>query len=104
MPHPDTPYSGREHTVFNESKTRLNALPESVVLEPDENRDDKKGETHTPTTHASFTARIPGTTPPSFRSFAVTRAYRVRARVVVEVCGKEFEVDMESEVGALYSN
>jgi hypothetical protein len=53
--------------------------------------------------HVSFSARIPGTTVPAFRSFAVTRVYRLRVKVVVEACGKEFEVGGESQVGGLYS-
>jgi hypothetical protein len=47
--------------------------------------------------HVSFSARIPGTQVLAFRSFAVTRAYRLRVKVVVEACGKELEV------GGLYS-
>jgi hypothetical protein len=53
--------------------------------------------------HVSFSARIPGTTVPAFRSFAVTRVYRLKVKVVVEACGKEFEVGGESQVGGLYS-
>jgi hypothetical protein len=60
---------------------------------------DRQGEAQ----HVSFSARIPGTTVPAFRSFAVTRAYRLRVKVVVETCGKEFEVGGESQVGGLYS-
>jgi hypothetical protein len=53
--------------------------------------------------HVSFSARIPGTTVPAFRSFAVTRVYRLKVKVMVEACGKEFEVGGESQVGGLYS-
>jgi hypothetical protein len=53
--------------------------------------------------YVSFSARIPGTTVPAFRSFAVTRVYRLKVKVVVEACGKEFEVGGESQVGGLYS-
>jgi hypothetical protein len=60
---------------------------------------DRQGESQ----HVSFSARIPGTTVPAFRSFAVTRAYRLRVKVVVEACGKEFEVGGESQVGGLWS-
>lgn len=50
---------------------------------------------------AWFAARIPSTTPPSFVSFAITRAYRLQARVALEVAGKKVETDVEGEVNAL---
>ena len=50
-----------------------------------------------------FTARIPGVTVPSFRSFAITRAYKVRVKLGVEVGGKKFEREVESAVGRMGS-
>ena len=50
-----------------------------------------------------FTARIPGVTVPSFRSFAITRAYKVRVKLGVEVGGKKFEREAESAVGRMGS-
>lgn len=55
------------------------------------------------TGEAWFAARIPSTTPPSFVSFAVTRAYRVKAKVGLEVAGKKVEMDVEGVVDALGS-
>jgi hypothetical protein len=122
MPPPDAPFSGQEHIDFAEHKTRLNTLPETVALDPADEVDAGTKETSTdkkdssldtkdasPDTKeastyiGSFTARVPGITPPSFRSFAVTRAYRLRARIVVEMCEKKFDVDVESHIAGLYS-
>ena len=42
-------------------------------------------------------------TVPSFRSFAITRAYKVRVKLGVEVGGKKFEREVESAVGRMGS-
>ncbi|KAF2203227.1 hypothetical protein GQ43DRAFT_334918, partial [Delitschia confertaspora ATCC 74209] len=44
---------------------------------------------------AWFTSRIPGYMPPGFRSFAITRAYRVKVKIQVELCGKSFSFEVE---------
>jgi hypothetical protein len=41
---------------------------------------------------------VPSVTPPSFRSFAITRAYKVRVKLGVEVGGKKFDMEVESYV------
>ncbi|KAJ4376226.1 hypothetical protein N0V83_001509 [Neocucurbitaria cava] len=45
-----------------------------------------------------FTARIPGFTPPSFKSFAITRVYKVKVKLGVELAGKQFVLEAESHV------
>jgi hypothetical protein len=53
-----------------------------------------------------FSARVPGVTPPNFRSFAITRVYKVRVKLGVEVGGKKFDMEAESnvkEMGSLVS-
>ncbi|KAF2709957.1 hypothetical protein K504DRAFT_351177, partial [Pleomassaria siparia CBS 279.74] len=50
-----------------------------------------------------WTARVPGTTPPSFQSFAITRQYRVKVEVGVQIAGKKFALKTESHVRDLGS-
>ncbi|KAF2250852.1 hypothetical protein BU26DRAFT_517629 [Trematosphaeria pertusa] len=99
-------YSGQEDTVYREKKTLLNAVPgeTTVVLEEvlASEGDEKKTE-QARSCQVWFTSRVPGFTPPSFRSFAISRNYRVRAKLQVEIGGKKFEVEAESHVGALGS-
>jgi hypothetical protein len=106
-----------EHEDFTERKTSLNALPESATLELIAGLPEysviasSSGEKHSgameekvkSTCEQWFTARIPGVTVPSFRSFAITRAYKVRVKLGVEVGGKKFEREAESAVGRMGS-
>lgn len=50
-----------------------------------------------------FTARIPGFIPPSFKSFAITRVYRIKVKLGVELGGKQFVLEAESNVSGLGS-
>ncbi|KAF2804837.1 uncharacterized protein BDZ99DRAFT_467087 [Mytilinidion resinicola] len=86
-----------EHSGYGESKTLLNAVPESetvelpeVLAEKAEKRMVQAGECE-----AWFTGRVPGFTPPSFQSFAVTRTYRFKVKMRVEVGGKNFDFVVE---------
>ena len=118
-PPPDQLYivAKNEHEDFTERKTSLNALPESAILELTAGLPEysviasSSGEKHSgameekvkSTCEQWFTARIPGVTVPSFRSFAITRAYKVRVKLGVEVGGKKFEREAESAVGRMGS-
>jgi hypothetical protein len=118
-PSPDQMYvKGKyEHEEYTERKTPLNALPESVTLELDTALPEYGVLAGSKETHNGvkeelqvrraceqwFTARIPGATVPSFRSFAITRAYKVRVKLGVEVGGKKFEMQAESAVGSMGS-
>lgn len=99
MPPPDAPYLKRQHVEFTEHKEHLNAIPPSVTLELDQvlNEDTKQME-QAAYCETWFTARVPGLTAPSFRSFAVNRSYRVKVKLGIEVGGKEYEHEVESFV------
>jgi hypothetical protein len=99
MPAPDTPCVRGEHMDFSERKTYLNSLPASATLELDAlqvSGNDGKGMKQESACGAWFTARVPGFTPPSFRSFAISRMYVVKIKVRIEVAGKEFEQEVVS--------
>jgi hypothetical protein len=117
-PPPDQLYvkGMHEHEEFTERKTPLNALPESVALDLTTGlpgytimAGSGSGEEHSGVAEEQakssceqwFIARIPSETVPSFRSFAITRAYKVRVRLGVEVGGKKFEMEVESLVGRM---
>ncbi|KAJ4305696.1 hypothetical protein N0V90_001227 [Kalmusia sp. IMI 367209] len=98
-------YSGSEHSIYCEHKTSLNSLPELQVIELDEvplpgekNSTEQAGHTE-----AWFTARIPGFIPPSFIGFAMSRVYRIKAKIVVKIGEKKFEHEAESHVRSLGS-
>jgi hypothetical protein len=114
---PNYGFSGQENTRLSERKTVLNALPEHAVLELEEQDvsvgkgeekgveknlgDEKKGERVAEQAQQAecwFTARVPGFTPPAFTSWAVTRTYRVKVKVEVEIGGKKFLYEVESHV------
>jgi hypothetical protein len=44
---------------------------------------------------ATFEARTPGTTCPSFRTFNINHNYQIEMKVEIEVCGKSFEFKIE---------
>jgi hypothetical protein len=113
-----------EEDRYAEKKTVLNALPEAQVLdlisdEPSlrdiaghskgdvkgDSKGDLKGELKSEVEERQvgygecwFAARVPGHTPPSFKSFAVTRCYRVKVKLGIEMGGKKFESVVESHV------
>jgi hypothetical protein len=105
MPSPDAPYSGRQRDDFTERKTHLNSLPEATTLDLVEvpSGEDKKQMNQADSCEAWFTARVPGFTAPSFKSFAITRAYRVKVKLGIEIAGKKFEHEAEGEVHDLCS-
>ena len=122
MPPPDQPYRGPERTPYEERKTTLNSIPESatVELEPAPPSYSEKGEKSGSGVEKSssgeasrteqaqscqvwFTSRVPGFTPPTFKSFAISRAYRVKVKLGVEVGGKQFVLEAESFVRDLVS-
>ncbi|KAH8722571.1 hypothetical protein GQ44DRAFT_622212, partial [Phaeosphaeriaceae sp. PMI808] len=45
-----------------------------------------------------FGARVPGFILPSFKSFAISRAYQLRVKLGIEIAGKKFEHDVESMI------
>jgi hypothetical protein len=123
MPPPDQPYSVAkdEREEISERKTHLNSLPESATLELQQvpaysllerqsigdNKKGGGGAEHAMEQAKScevwFSARVPSVTPPSFRSFAITRVYKVRVKLGVEVGGKKFDMETESHVRELGS-
>jgi hypothetical protein len=105
MPPPDAPYSGRQREDFTERKTHLNSLPEATTLDLIEipSREDKKQLEQADCCEAWFTSRVPGFTAPSFKSFAITRAYRVKVKLGIEIGDKKFEHVAEGEVQELCS-
>ncbi|KAF2851852.1 hypothetical protein T440DRAFT_354796, partial [Plenodomus tracheiphilus IPT5] len=74
-------------------KTHLNALPESVTVELEEvpGYEDADRMEQAQNCEAWFTARVPGNTTPSFKSFAISRRYGVKVKVGVGLGGKGFE-------------
>ncbi|KAH7132228.1 hypothetical protein B0J11DRAFT_577158 [Dendryphion nanum] len=99
---------GQEDIVYREKKTVLNALPsDAVVVELDEEniageKDEKKTQ-QKDYVDCWFSSRIPGFTPPSFTSFAVSRLYRVKVRARIECGDKKFEYEAEGHVRGMGS-
>jgi hypothetical protein len=88
---PDAPYSGREHHDKCERKTHLNSLPESAKLELEE----VPGEGaigQVSSCEAWFSAQVPGFIPPSFRSFAISKTYRVKVKLGIEIGGRSLNM------------
>ncbi|KAF9739758.1 hypothetical protein PMIN06_011829 [Paraphaeosphaeria minitans] len=98
-------FSGWEHTIYHEKKTALNSLPESQVVQLEEVPlpDEKKGTEQANSAEAWFSARVPGFTPPSFQCFAISRAYRIKAKIGVQIGEKKFQHEVESYVENLGS-
>jgi hypothetical protein len=98
LPPPYAPYSGSERRWGDRKKTRLNDLPESATQEVGEVPCEDGGATEQGTScEAWFTARVPGSTLPSFRSFAITRTYKLLVKLGIEVGGKKFKHHVFSE-------
>jgi hypothetical protein len=99
VPPPYAAYSGSEHRWNDCKKNRLNDLPEPATREVEEALCEDGGATEQVTRcEAWFTARVPGTTPPSFRSFAITRTYKFSVKLGIEVDGKKFEHRVVSKI------
>jgi hypothetical protein len=93
VPPPYAAYSGSEQRWADCKKTCLNDLPESATREVDEVPCEDGGATEQVTScEAWFTARVPGTTLPSFRSFAITRTYKLSVKLGIEVGGEKFKL------------
>jgi hypothetical protein len=99
MTSPNAPGTKRELHDLAKHETVLNSLPESVTLEPNEHFI-QGGEAceQTSTLDAWFSARVPGSTPPSFKSFAIDRTYKLNLKLGIEIGGKKFEHRISSEV------
>jgi hypothetical protein len=102
---PTGPFSGCEHTIYREKKNPLNALPESqaVQLEEVPLPGEKKGTEQATSAEVWFSARVPGFIPPSFQCFAISRAYRIKTKIGVQIGEKKFEHVVESHVESLGS-
>lgn len=98
-------YSGSEENYYTEKKLVLNAVPDSKVVQLEDVMlpGEKKGMAQEDSCEVWFNARVPGTIEPSFYSFAITRRYRIKVRVVAEFGGKKFEHEAESHVRSLGS-
>jgi hypothetical protein len=99
MPPSNAPFSGQERIYDCERKTLLNSLPDLVTLELKE----VLGAENKVTEQASscetwFTARVPGFTAPSFKSFAISREYHLKVKLGVGIGGKWFEHELECSV------
>jgi len=77
---------------ISEQSVVLNAMPEHQNVSFAEGKGGGSGDG---VVEASFTGRIPGYATPSFQGFAITLAYRLKAKVEVEWCGKRFELKFE---------
>ena len=91
-----------EHEVVDEDKILLNASPSGgVSVGKQEVQVEKNSKLVYP---ATFEARIPGSTCPSFRTFNINRTYRLKMKMEADVCGKtfdyKFEIDIVVEAGA----
>jgi hypothetical protein len=97
-------YTGQEQDIYRKGRTTLNSIPESkiVVLE-DVPSGEKKQMVQARSCEMWFTARVPGTMPASFVSFAIARAYRLKVGVAIEVGGKKFKLAAKSPVKAMLS-
>jgi hypothetical protein len=103
---PTGAYSGIEDYAHPEQKTALNSQPESSVVQLEEVMapGEKKGMEQARSCEVWFSARVPGFTPPSFYSFAIKRSYSIKIKMGVEVGGKKFDYEIESQVMALGSS
>jgi hypothetical protein len=99
MPPTDATYPGQEHKDICRQEVPLNTLPASATVEFEETSSgEKKAMEQARSCGVWFTARVPSFTPPSFRSFAISRAYQVKLTYGVEVCGKKYEQRIKSVV------
>ncbi len=115
-PPPHRVYESRETELFEERKNPLNAIPESATLElgpappgySEKNREKMSAGEMASSEQVNngevwFTSRVPGFTPPSFKSFAISRAYRLKVKLGVEIGGKQFVHETESHVRSMGS-
>ncbi|KAF2822246.1 hypothetical protein CC86DRAFT_301253, partial [Ophiobolus disseminans] len=77
----------------------LNTLTESANLELEEvPSGEKKAMEQASSCEMMFTARVPSSTTPSFKSSAISRSYQLKVTLGVEVGGKKFEQKVKSSV------
>jgi len=100
---PTGAFSGYEKVDFDEKKTALNSIPDAKTLELEEVMvpGEKKGVGQAGSAEVWFSSRVPGFTPPSFRSFAISRLYRLRVKMEIQIGEKKFEHQVESYVQSL---
>jgi len=99
MPPLDAPFSSREFVSLSKEKTHLNSIPPSATLNLLETPSEKgKSLQQANSCDTWFKARIPGSTAPSFKSFAIARTYIIKVKIGIEIGGKKFEYEVKSEV------
>jgi hypothetical protein len=81
-----------ESQFTHEDLLLLNALPDTLDVTQRDRFDGVKNIWFYP---ATFEARTPGTTCPSFRTFNINHNYQIEMKVEIEVCGKSFEFKIE---------
>lgn len=94
-------YRADDERISREDRQSLNAVPETQTVAMGEggmSESDKGQKTGEQEQHcdAWFNGRVPGFTHPSFRSFAISVAYHLKAKIRVEVGGKEFDAEAAS--------
>jgi hypothetical protein len=93
---PTSSFRASDQTEFAEGKTLLNSLPNFCTVELPEVPVEKSDKTEQgKDCEIWFTARVPGFTTPSFRSFAITRTYRIKVKMRIEIGGKKFDYTVE---------
>lgn len=97
---PETHCSGSKHRKFLVDKTALKMVPLSVTLELLEvlHGVDRNNKIPVNSCKAWFTAKVPGTTIESFKSFAISRACKMRIRLTIKIWRKTFEQHMASDI------
>jgi hypothetical protein len=108
MPAAIVPVFHQEHIDTSKRKKHLNSLPELATvelgdLETTDEKNKNKRIVQANRCETWFTARVPGFTPPSFKSFAINRSYKLKITLGVEVAGKWFEQEVESDVKEIWS-
>jgi hypothetical protein len=104
MPPSYAPYSGRERQVCSKHKTKLtDNAPQSVVLES-VNTYNGESDRRQPGNEVQFKCRLPATLPPSFKSFAISRRYRLKVKLGVTIGGKTFKHEVWSDIRHICSS
>jgi hypothetical protein len=88
-------YRAGDENDHSEMKTLLNSLPDSSTVGLPEvivEKEKEQGSEY----EVWFKGRVPGLTPPSFQSFAITRAYRIKVKIGIEIGGKKFDFTTET--------
>jgi hypothetical protein len=100
---PRSSYRSGDEREIGEDKVLLNSLPESCTVAlpqlpmlEEKEKDDEKGTEQGSECEAWFKARVPGTTAPSFQSFAITRTYHIKVKIGIEIGGKDFDFEVET--------